>query len=283
MNLQNSYNRYIIIGCQRSGTTVTHMALRGHPNISAINDEIKVSPLFAEGLGVFTWGGNPELTEQEKKNGVIKLFDTVAGVKSNENTIAIGLKIAESQPNNASQFVDCLQNYLSDIKIILTIREDLVAQYGSILRRRVTGQIGSWNKNQYAGDFKVKISESDFANYAVNCLKTLNILNKLEETHQVKKVIYEQDILPNDWNIYYELFSFLGLPKITIDWLDSDKVSPAPQEYIVNYNKLQDIVTDLKSQDINNLDSNKYKSLLEKIKSKINYKINQVFIKLQTS
>ena len=46
--------RYILVGPARSGTTVTHLALKGHPNVSAVRDEVRIDPLFTQGMGAFT-------------------------------------------------------------------------------------------------------------------------------------------------------------------------------------------------------------------------------------
>ena len=66
--------KYIVIGCGRSGTTVTHLALRGHPNVCALNDEVKILPLFNNGINCYTYGNNT-VEERGKQLGV--LFDAL--------------------------------------------------------------------------------------------------------------------------------------------------------------------------------------------------------------
>jgi len=51
-------NRYLIVGCGRSGSTLIHLLLKGHPNIVALNDELKVSPFFTKGISTFTFGSD---------------------------------------------------------------------------------------------------------------------------------------------------------------------------------------------------------------------------------
>ena len=78
--------RYVVLGLARSGTTVVHFALKGHPNIAALNDEVRVS-FFTEGISTFTQRDDNVL---EKKVGSLSLFDAVAGVFSDENDTPVG-------------------------------------------------------------------------------------------------------------------------------------------------------------------------------------------------
>ncbi len=101
-------NRYIIVGLGRSGTTITHLALRGHPQVSAVRDEIKISPLFTQGMATFTISGNKYLSEQEQKNHISALFDAITRLEADENTLASGLKIATTSPQQSAKLVKCL-------------------------------------------------------------------------------------------------------------------------------------------------------------------------------
>ncbi len=66
---------YIIIGPARSGTTVTHLILKGHPQVSALNDEIKVMQLFGKGISAYTFGND---SEYEITLGFRKAFKLLA-------------------------------------------------------------------------------------------------------------------------------------------------------------------------------------------------------------
>jgi hypothetical protein len=72
--MQPQKTRYLIVGMARSGTTVTHRALYGHPKVCALDDEIRVDPFFTRGIEAFTVGGaNP----WERENGSLQLFDAL--------------------------------------------------------------------------------------------------------------------------------------------------------------------------------------------------------------
>lgn len=240
-------NRYIIVGHQRSGTTITHLALKGHPNVSAVNDEVKISPLFTQGIATFTVSKDSYLTLKEKEENFSAIFDAITRIEADENTMAAGLKIATTSPKDAASLVKCLQTYLQDLTVIWTIREDLIAQYGSSLRLSATGQSHSWRKNQIKNEFSVEIPREQFIKYAIKSLKTSEEIKKLETTHKVIKVFYEKDILPNTLEVYYNLFEVLGLPQLEIKWLNSQKIAPSPEKYIINYSELREISEEIKN------------------------------------
>jgi LPS sulfotransferase NodH len=135
--------RYIIVGAQRSGTTVVHMAAMGHPNVAALSDEVKINPLFAKGISSFTFGN--DFTE-EKEKGLSALFNTLTLLLSNDETIAHGCKIACANEKLADTLISALKTRLKDVKVILVVRKDLVAQYGSALSSARTGIFHSWNR-----------------------------------------------------------------------------------------------------------------------------------------
>ena len=231
-----TFTRYVIAGCNRSGTTVMHVALRGHPNASALGDEIKVHPFFTLGIGAFTHGFE---TEDERKYGHLAIFDAITSVGATKDTIAIGMKTAFSSRLQAIEFVRSMQENLRGVKVILTIREDLVAQYGSWLRANMTGQWHSWSKVQVDPNPTLRIETDQFSHYAVECLAVVDELRDLHRTHEVCEVFYENDILVDLDGASHRLFEFLGLPSVEVDWLQRmKKVAPRPEDYIENYEEL---------------------------------------------
>ena len=102
-------NRYIIVGPGRSGKTVTYLALRGYPNVSAVRDKIRIVPLFTKGMTTFTTSGEKYLSEQEQKKHISAIFDATTTLEANENTMASGLKIATTSPQQVVELVQYLQ------------------------------------------------------------------------------------------------------------------------------------------------------------------------------
>jgi hypothetical protein len=117
--------RYVIVGMARSGTTATHNAVFGHPNVCAMADEFRVDPFFTKGVACFTVGGN---NKWERRINYNALFDAVTkypvgrpdpdgkrliayngtpSVPKQEN-LAHGLKVAIPSAEDAKNLVDSL-------------------------------------------------------------------------------------------------------------------------------------------------------------------------------
>lgn len=236
--------RYIIIGSARSGTTVMHLALMGHPNICALNDELKVAPFFTGGISTFTYGND---LDTEKQKGYSALFDALTMIRANSSTIAHGMKTVCNSKKLAETIVDVLQKHLQDVKVIVVFREDLVAQYASAESARKTGIMHSWYKG--FGNRTVslmKVNRWRFIAYALSVLRMYGVLAKLKKTHDVLEVRYE-DMLKDAEQFYANLFSFLELRAMEPTWLTSKKVMPPPEDYIDNYAAMRKQLERIKS------------------------------------
>ena len=239
--------RYLIIGYSRSGTTVTHLAIMGHPNVAALNDEMQVSPFFTKGISTFTHGND---LEEEKERAYSHLFDAITLLKANHETTAHGVKVACNSHERAMALVNVLQNHLKDLKIIIIVRKDLVAQYGSGIHGAKTGIMHSWYRE--AKDMKVrkiKIKKYLFITYVNNVIKMYNVIRGLENSHDVLEIYYE-DLIRDPQNFYRKIFEFLNLPVINPTWLTSKKVLPAPEDYIINYAAMKSLLLDLKNDSV---------------------------------
>lgn len=238
-------NHYLIVGYARSGTTVIHLLLKGHPNIAALNDELKVSPLFTQGISTFTFGNN---TAEEYELSFSILFDAISSITANKTTKISGAKLALSSLNHTHSLVNALQQYLKDLKIIITVRNDLVAQYGSLISAQKYGIWHSWYKNFENRQInKVTINKNLFIEYVINCLDTYVILRELYKTHTVLESIYE-DFLINPIDVKQQLFDFLKVPQVDVTWLESKKVMPEPSKYITNYAEMTNLLKLLRAK-----------------------------------
>jgi hypothetical protein len=237
--------RYVVVGCPRSGTTAVHLALKGHPQASALNDEIRVSPFFDRGLAAFTFGHeSPEDRQVTQRS----LFDAITSVDASAETRALGLKVCPATPWEGKLLVNALRANFSDVKIVLIDREDLVAQFGSLTQARRTGVWHSWYPS--AGKAEVaprKLSRWMFSRYALQCLDTMRVLRSLEQSHQVFVCKYDA-LVADDVATYRSIFGFVGLADLPITWFQAKKVMPAPQRYIANYDELTRMLARLRDQ-----------------------------------
>ena len=184
--------RYIITGCSRSGTSVTHNALKGHPNVSALNDEVLIEPYFNMGLSTFTHGRNLKI---ENEKGFQAIFDGICSIGANEDTEYIGLKTSlYYYPIYAKYVTSALEKYFPNIKVIITYRKDTVAQYGSWIRARKTGQYHSWNKKDKKLLHPIKLNKYQYIKQLLDNLDFMEELRNLNLTHDVLEFSYEDDI-----------------------------------------------------------------------------------------
>lgn len=238
-------NHYLIVGCPRSGTTVIHLLLKGHPNVSALNDEIKVSPLFTKGISTFTFGN--DLLE-EKALGFSVLFDAITSVSAKDHTTAFGAKCVCHSPTQARVVAETLQKHMTNLKIILMVRNDLVAQYGSMLNARKSGIYHSWYKEFENRKLRnLTINKWVFIRYTIKCLDILNVLRGLHKTHNVIECAYEDFVSNREW-AQERLFDFIKVPQVDVTWLESKKVMPDPEEYIKNYSEMKSLLEQLRAE-----------------------------------
>jgi len=227
---------------------VIHLLLKDHPHIAALNDELKVFPFFSTGLSTFTFGND---LEEERQAGFPALFDAFSTIQADRNTLANGAKCVCNSPRSARVVVDAVQRYMKDLKIILIVRNDLVAQYGSLITARKTGIYHSWYKDfDKSKVHPIRIQKWPFIGYAINCLEVLKTLRELHKTHEVVECHYE-DFLARPESVHEQLFHFLNVPDLDVTWLRSKKVMPGPEHYIRNYHRMKGILEELNTRHMN--------------------------------
>ncbi|UCE03769.1 MAG: sulfotransferase [Candidatus Latescibacterota bacterium] len=236
--------RYLIMGHQRSGTTLIHSILKGHPRVAALNDELRIAPLFTRGVSTFTFGND---VPEEIEAGYLALFDAITAIRAaHKNALAHGAKVTCGSPDVARQLVESLQRYFRDLKIIHVVRRDLVAQFGSEDSMRRTGVAHSWSRG-YAQRriHNVRFNPWVFEGYASRCLRTQGEVDTLRGTHAVLDVVYE-DYLANPESVHAQLFEFVGVPHSEVTWLEARKLMPPPDRYIDNYAALTNVLQQMR-------------------------------------
>ncbi len=227
--------KYIIIGPARSGTTVTHLILKGHPQIATLNDEVKIMELFGKGISAYTFGNDLDV---EINKGYSAAFDMLAMLNVDSETKAAGIKCAVGTIEAANIFVERIKISLPEVKIILTARKDLLAQYGSLKRARKTRQFHSWVISNINPPGRITVDKGMYSHYFLANMKIIEILRGLKQTNDFLEISYEKDILPGlDYS--HKLYDFIGLDYIEPTWVDSKKVAPSPGDFIKNYDELK--------------------------------------------
>lgn len=234
-----SYTPYFVVGPQRSGTTVTHHCLRGHPHVSALREELAFAPFFTEGMAAFTFG-RPG-TDAEQEQGRRLLFDAMTAAGRDEATRACGVKCAFGHGDQARHFTEVIRKEFPEAKIVHVVRNDQVAQFGSRLKARSTRVFHQTNGSPAPEAPQLTLDLYRFVEHMLAMHETHTHLRRLHDAHDVLTIDYENDILNGDLRTHEALFSFVGVDPVEVTWLRHKKVSPPPETYITNYAELREL------------------------------------------
>ena len=233
--------RFLIAGMQRSGTTVTQRVIAGHPQVGMTEAEISVEPFFEPGYSGFTFGNE---SYGDRAAAYPALFDAVARIRTVPDTRTHGLKVAIGDHRSSLVLGNALREYLPEVKLIVTIRDDLVAQFGSFVRARKTGTWHIQSSSDRRATEMIRIDPSEFSEYATRCLDAIDQLRFYTKYFDVFEVSYERDILDGtDWS---DVFQFLGIDPIPVTWNTMAKVTPKPEAYIENYAETCEALQEIK-------------------------------------
>ena len=233
---QESSTRYIIVGMQRSGTTATHYCLREHPSVSAVEKEVGVEPFLTKGLSTFTFGKKGTKAEQE--HGISALFDAMTSIQRTEERLARGMKLAVPTPVLAEEFVVGVQAHLPDARVVHVDRHDAIARYASLQKSKRTGTWRKTGNETLHSHPRLWLDPEKFAEYVIDSSRIRETLGRLRETHEVLSLSYEDVILNGELATYDPLFEFVGVEPKEATWLEDQKLSPPPQDYVENYDEL---------------------------------------------
>lgn len=220
--------RILVVGMQRSGTTVTLGCLAGHPETDVLKEEIHAS-FFGAAVGTRNDRGE---SRADRTRSFLQVFDHVAGRRPGSSVV--GFKTALPDAEYAARLVACLQTHGPGIDLIVTRRRDLVAQLGSLRRAEKSN---AWHSrvgvSMSAHKTRVRISSAELAGYVAGCVASHALLDALKAGRRTLELEYERDIVGG--TAWSRLFEFLGIDDRPPDWLRLRKHSPAPDSYIENY------------------------------------------------
>jgi hypothetical protein len=244
---------FLIIGVQRSGTSVIHANLGSHPYIECLTGELKMDPLLLQGADLFT--NTPCDMPLEMEIGWRELFKALTSLNRTKHTLLGGAKIAVADYFSALRLFVAISSTFPDLKIILIERKDKVAQFGSWKKAQETNIYCSTTKLDNVG--KIVINEGEFRKYFKDGAKTDETLLRLSETNPFYHCYYEDiSIDPNKFIV--DIYRFLDVRPIKFK-NKIQKLLPAPEDYISDYAEITKLFQDLKSS------SNAIKNIEDKI------------------
>lgn len=217
--------RFVIVGMQRSGTTVTHDYLQGHPEVATPTEEVHAA-FFAAGDA-----SGPRFLD---------VFDHVAGRQSGHR--AVGLKTALPWAAHAVRIADRLRQ-VPAVRVVLVERADLVAQLGSLRRAQ---SVGTWHRDRQTqsdrSGMRIRIGADEFAHYVAEVEQSLAPLRGLDGG-RLLRLGYERDIASSRFGA--ELSAFLGITPRGSEVVRLAKVAPAAADYIEDHAALRRLQDEL--------------------------------------
>jgi hypothetical protein len=152
---------------------------------------------------------------------------------------ARGMKLTTGSKECARSLAEGVRTHLPDVRIILLVRRDLVAQFGSLIKSQKTGVWG-----RHVGETKgqslptLELDRHEFAEYAIEAYQIRRILRSMQDTHEILEIEYEEVLLDGNLPTHDPLLNFVGVEPQRADWLTDRKLSPPPESYIENYQQL---------------------------------------------
>jgi hypothetical protein len=223
--------RFVLIGMQRSGTTVTHARLASHPDVAMYDDELHTA-FFATAIVGRNARGE---STRRRTQSLLDVFDFVAGRRPGVR--AVGVKTALPSPALTARLVGCLATHGADLDVIVLQRQDLVAQLGSLRRAQ---QLAVWHRRSAdaapAAPTRVRIGDDELAAYVADAVACDRLLDGLATSRRVLRLDYDRDVVGgSDWPRVCE---FLGIATPPPPPGELRKVSPPAAEYIDDYDAL---------------------------------------------
>lgn len=239
-----SVRRFLVIGMQRSGTTVTRSLLASHPDIALGPEEIHLA-LFQRTVHATTDRGE---TPQHRTATLRSVFDALAGRRAEH--AFVGLKTALTDAAATARLVACLAAHAHDVDLVVVRRHDLLAQLASLRRAQATG---IWHDRDGRGSgsaVKVSITPDELAAYVEECVACARLLATCAAGRRVLEIDYDIDIAGG--RLRAALQGFFGIEFAAADRPDGAdralrKVSPPLADYLVDADRLAALVPGLRA------------------------------------
>jgi len=226
--------RVLLVGMQRSGTTVTQSLLTGLPSIAMAPEEIHTS-FFQRAVLATTERGE---TPRQRSASMRRVFDELAG-RAPEHTVA-AVKTALPDAKATAHLAACLAAHADDFDLVVVRRRDLLAQLASLRRAQATG---IWHRRRgddnSGAELRIVITEAELADYVQTCVDCDSLVQQLLPGRRALLLDYAQHVVGNQ--VAEELARFLevelptGPPRLR-------KASPPASHYVVDHDRLAAMV-----------------------------------------
>lgn len=241
----NCAQRFLVVGMQRSGTTVTHQLVAGHPDI-ATNAREASAELFID-IGDSYFSTTKRLFPVHEEVGTQRpelvecYFDLAVRHGGDFDDKALrGLKVAVNRLDRTERMVESILRNMPDLKVILVARSNVVAAAMSAYLFARSHKHRLIHKVEDRGVYEPFELPAEFmANYVVKWRRTNTVLAKLLNLETAMEVHYEQDIEGKRLLDGKALFEFLRVKPVSVDWLTLKKNLSPPAELLTNFDEVK--------------------------------------------
>lgn len=240
---------FYILGFQRSGTSLIQALLGSRPDTNMFPREMWAANFFGSFLG--SW-----ITHQRHEYHLARHVISAMIPKPPTDTCYRGFKANVNGIEPVSKTVAGIEEGFLWMKGIILIRNDLVAQVASMSRAQVTGRWHAWvqpekphhqdQKTRNDGD-KIKIRfDGSTVGYLISLILGQRTLLSFAHRHNLLIIDYEADILSHPSSATQKINAYLGMSPFQYEYERFQKVSPLPEEYVLNYSEAKKFVEALK-------------------------------------
>lgn len=231
-----SYQKFIVIAHQRSGSTMVIATLGSHPNIIEFG-EIFVSYNFSNALKGDDQYSFPMLFLRNKYP--TEYLERHIFSSFRNDVLAVGFKLFPPDLDNNNFKV--IWNWISenkDIKIIYLHRKNLLASYASKIMAKKTGRFHISNESQRTNT-KVKINHKKCLEYFIATERYMKSTLERLLGHDLLEITYEDMIIDLDKS-FAKLQQFLGVEVISLKSIIIKKEIRPLSNVLSNYDQLCD-------------------------------------------
>ncbi|MEO0451720.1 MAG: sulfotransferase [Pseudomonadota bacterium] len=247
MKTQKS-KRFLVVGMQRSGTTVVHQVISGHSRITTTPREVSpklfydfCDAYFNTNRNLFT--ARERSPESNKAQILAGLFETIAssGVSASVEE-CIGLKVATGMAAEAKKMVDAILEHAPELHIIHVERKDVVAACASFSFAEENRRF-QIHEGEELPTPKIEIEREFLLQYIVNWKRINAEFERLSDLKHYSKISFEAEIASGQIQNGEKLFDFLGLEPEPVEWVTLQKSLPSKQDTVTNLEECESIAT----------------------------------------
>jgi len=228
---------FLIIGFQRTGTTAVLRALAAAPDVAVIPYEISLTWFFGASSAFRTRQDVSSLQSKCSQAAIESALDTPSPIR--------GAKSALGSVEELSETIAQIREWCPGIRIIATVRKDLIAQAASRMWAGMTGQWQSWESpvkddRLNAGDpNSIEISPSYLRYLKIQQIRYMELLREFPQNH-VYVLDFDRFFSVDSREELENIFRFVGSEgsDVEIDW---GKNSPPYATFVKNLSELKPI------------------------------------------